>query len=210
MLEGHIPSVERAGQIASALDLEFYIGPPRVQENTAIDIPSSPPGPSRAMNQACLLARETAKRFERVAQELDRAGSTPGSTVAVRELRTAAGGGALDLDEAITGYVYFRTSWLRKYRLNPERCCIIGVTGESMEATHRGCLCCAEPRRSDREARGKAQERSLVASQRQSRLGSYSVARRSGRRGPSSLDRAHDALAQARQDSATRECLPHT
>ena len=29
MLEGHIPSVERAVQVAAAVGLEFYIGPPR-------------------------------------------------------------------------------------------------------------------------------------------------------------------------------------
>ena len=31
ILEGHIPSVERAAEVASALNLEFYIGPPRLK-----------------------------------------------------------------------------------------------------------------------------------------------------------------------------------
>ena len=58
-----------------------------------------------------------------------------GRPVPVRELQSAAGGGALDLDETVTGHVYFRTQWLKKHGLNPDRCCVIGVTGESMEPT---------------------------------------------------------------------------
>ena len=34
ILEGHIPSVERAAEVADALGLEFYIGPPREDEIT--------------------------------------------------------------------------------------------------------------------------------------------------------------------------------
>ena len=60
-----------------------------------------------------------------------------GRAIAVRELQAAAGGGALDLDETVTGYVYFRASWLRKHGLNPDRCSVIGVVGESMEPTLR-------------------------------------------------------------------------
>ena len=58
-----------------------------------------------------------------------------GRPVAVRELQSAAGGGVMDLDETETGHVYFRTQWLKKHGLNPDRCCVIGVTGESMEPT---------------------------------------------------------------------------
>ena len=60
-----------------------------------------------------------------------------GKAVPVRELRTAAGAGALDLDESIAKYAYFRTSWLRKHGLKPDRCCVIGVFGDSMEPTLR-------------------------------------------------------------------------
>ncbi len=58
-----------------------------------------------------------------------------GKAVAIRELQAAAGSGALVLDETVKGYVYFREEWLRKHRMNPEKCSVIGVTGESMEPT---------------------------------------------------------------------------
>ncbi len=61
--------------------------------------------------------------------------SGQGRAVPVRELQSAAGGGALDLDETVTGHVYFRTQWLKKHGLNPDRCSVIGVIGESMEPT---------------------------------------------------------------------------
>ena len=58
----------------------------------------------------------------------------------MRELQAAAGSGALDLDETVTGYVYFRADWLRRHQLDPSRCSVIGVMGESMEPTlTEGC-----------------------------------------------------------------------
>ena len=42
---------------------------------------------------------------------------------------------ALVLDETVNGHVYFREEWLRKHRINPEKCSVIGITGESMEPT---------------------------------------------------------------------------
>ena len=55
--------------------------------------------------------------------------------MAVRELVAAAGSGALNLDETVTGYVYFRVDWLRKHQIKSEECSVVGVTGESMEPT---------------------------------------------------------------------------
>ena len=56
----------------------------------------------------------------------------PGSRpVAVHQLQTAAGSGALDLDEAVTGYAYFHHEWLSRKGLDADRCSIIGVMGES-------------------------------------------------------------------------------
>ena len=44
ILEGHIPSIDRAAQVAAALDLEFYIGYPRPQVPVEIvDILGLPP-----------------------------------------------------------------------------------------------------------------------------------------------------------------------
>ncbi len=55
--------------------------------------------------------------------------------VPVRRLRTAAGSGALDLDEDVKAYAYFRQEWLSRHGLVAERCSIISVMGESMEPT---------------------------------------------------------------------------
>lgn len=61
--------------------------------------------------------------------------------VAISEhLKSAAGGGAMDLDETVTGYAYFREDWLKRHRLDPGKCRVIGVMGESMQPTlPEGC-----------------------------------------------------------------------
>ena len=61
--------------------------------------------------------------------------------VAVHRLQAAAGGGALDLDETVKSYAYFRHEWLSRQGLVADRCSIIGVMGESMEPTlPEGCV----------------------------------------------------------------------
>ena len=51
------------------------------------------------------------------------------------EVAAAAGIGASTYDETVTAKVPFRSSWLRRNRLNPRHCQIIGVRGTSMEPT---------------------------------------------------------------------------
>lgn len=54
----------------------------------------------------------------------------------------------LDLDETVKGPAHFRAEWLRKNRLNPGRCTVIGVSGESMEPTlPDGCSILVDPDR---------------------------------------------------------------
>ncbi len=61
--------------------------------------------------------------------------------VAVHRLQAAAGGGALELDETVKSYAYFRHEWLSRQGLVADRCSIIGVMGESMEPTlPEGCV----------------------------------------------------------------------
>ncbi len=67
----------------------------------------------------------------------------PGANpITVHRFDTAAGSGALDLDEStIKTYAYFRSEWLSRKGLIAERCAIIGVMGESMEpALPDGCV----------------------------------------------------------------------
>ena len=72
------------------------------------------------------------------AEVLELPGARP---IAVHRLQTAAGGGALDLDETVKGYAYFRSEWLSRKGLYADRCSLIGVVGESMEPTlPEGCV----------------------------------------------------------------------
>ena len=75
--------------------------------------------------------------------------------VAVHRLQAAAGGGALDLDETVKSYAYFRHEWLSRQGLVADRCSIIGVMGESMEPTlPEGCVILLDRnRRQRREGR---------------------------------------------------------
>ena len=43
LLDGHVPSIDRAEKIAAALGLEFYIGPPRVAAKPGSDVPDNQP-----------------------------------------------------------------------------------------------------------------------------------------------------------------------
>ena len=66
------------------------------------------------------------------------AGAKP---IVVHRLATAAGSGALDLDESIKTYAWFRSEWLSRKGLVAEKCSIISVMGESMEPTlPDGCV----------------------------------------------------------------------
>ena len=107
----------------------------------------------------------------RVADDLtdDQALSSPGTSpdirqlpgarpIAVHRLQTAAGSGALDLDEAVKSYAYFRHEWLSRHGLVAARCSIIGVMGESMEPTlPEGCVILL-----DRNQRRRREERIFV------------------------------------------------
>ena len=64
-------------------------------------------------------------------------GMPPGArSVGTREVEAAAGGGAVNLDEApVKGPVWFRRDWLDGHGIDPTRCVVISVRGESMEPT---------------------------------------------------------------------------
>lgn len=61
--------------------------------------------------------------------------------IGVHRFATAAGSGAMDIDESIKTYAYFRREWLRRKGLTAGKCSIIGVMGDSMEPTlPDGCV----------------------------------------------------------------------
>ena len=67
----------------------------------------------------------------------DDGGDPPGGRpVPMHELEVAAGGGAVDIDDApLRGRVWFRREWLDRRGLDPTRCVVIDVRGGSMEPT---------------------------------------------------------------------------
>ena len=60
---------------------------------------------------------------------------TEGDDVAISEVDTSAGAGAVVNDEKVTGHMTFPSQWLRNRGLRSAACRIIRVTGQSMEPT---------------------------------------------------------------------------
>ena len=48
LLDGHIPSIDRAEKIAAALGLEFYVGPPRDAAKPGSDVPDKQPADAQS------------------------------------------------------------------------------------------------------------------------------------------------------------------
>ena len=159
-----IPSVDRASEICRALGLEFYIGPPRHPENlrlgapegeTGLLTPARLPELERSVHTLARLVADAggdpipedlrpaladpdgpAPVYLVSADDLDGGSAPPGTRqIEVRELAVAAGGGALELDETVTSRLAFRRDWLERHQIDPTRCTVIGVKGESMEPT---------------------------------------------------------------------------
>ena len=53
----------------------------------------------------------------------------------VRELDAAAGVGTHVLSEGVAGRLWFPRDWLQRHGIDPARCSVIGVSGDSMEPT---------------------------------------------------------------------------
>ena len=78
---------------------------------------------------------------------------TGAKPIVVHRLATAAGSGALDLDESIKTYAWFRSEWLSRKGLVADQCAIIGVMGESMEpALPNGCVILIDRNRTRRRS----------------------------------------------------------
>ena len=159
VLDGHEPRVGRLAEICDVLDLELYVGPPRwidaVDAQHFRDLPVS-------MRRHLLSATHNLVRLtieaggdpippdlkpylaqrhhvHRFAHDTDDMPSQ-GSPVPVTKLSVIAGGGRETKQEAATGHVWFDRDWLHRHRLDPGRCVMIKVKGNSMEPTlPEGC-----------------------------------------------------------------------
>ncbi len=134
ILEGHIPSIERAAEVASALGLEFYVGPPR-------DIPSdksedSPPAWARsiiAQQKQIISHLPASEPIMMVAEDSPDYGLGNAMAPFARNVRAAAGSGEIVFEEATEFRFAFPRSILPKW-INPENLVCISARGDSMES----------------------------------------------------------------------------
>ncbi len=163
VLEGHSPSLARAGEIAKALGMKFYIGPPAPSDKSVLKaVVTQKDGLSAAQLGNLEVHTQGLVRLtvetggnpipddlrtvllgpDEVAEPGAVYDPVPSSNVVnlpgarpvdVRELSAAAGGGAETFDEKVAGCVWFRSDWLNANGLDPTQCVVIGVRGESME-----------------------------------------------------------------------------
>ena len=90
-----------------------------------LGLTDDPTPPSSRTNQVHAVA-DTKEKYE----------VDPDETIyRLDEVAAAAGSGAESYDETVTAKVPFRSSWLRRNRINPRHCHLIRVLGDSMEPT---------------------------------------------------------------------------
>ncbi len=141
--------------ICSALDLEIHVGPPRESSAPA---PSAPTEEADAIRQdlrreinavrseMAEALDEVISRLPRPAQGLDALAEPESGKVVefldpdaeicglpYRDIGGAAGPGAFVDDENVIKLIGFRRDWLRKHGINPDKCSLIDVLGNSME-----------------------------------------------------------------------------
>ena len=160
---GRVPSVERVRLLCQALGLEFYIGPPRESSTPVPSAPTEAADAIRqrfsnedlrreinaVRSEMAEALDEVISRLPRPAQGLD-ALAEPESGKVVEfpdpdpdaeicglpyrvNIGGAAGPGAFVDDENVIKLIGFRRDWLRKHGINPDKCSLIDVLGNSME-----------------------------------------------------------------------------
>ena len=173
VLEGHVPSIERAAEICHALGLEFYVGPARGRgrgggESAAArggqpenqrglsDVEKSVHGLVSAVLAAGGNPFPPNLRDETLTALVATHEAPPGTRpVDVVEFAAAAGGGTEIDSERVRGLAWFSRSWLDRLGLDATKCAIIRVRGESMEpALPDGCSIMFDRSRQDRREHG--------------------------------------------------------
>ena len=194
VLEGHVPSIDRAAEICEALDLEFHLGPAR---SDAPGRQEAPGGTKPKARRHGLGLGDVEKNLQGLVGAVVAAGGNPfppdlrddtlaalvathdappgARPVDVVEFAAAAGGGA-DIDsESVRGLAWFARSWLDRHGLDATRCAIIRVRGDSMEPTlPDGCSILF-----DRDRRARRKRAIYVV-----RTDGGIVVKRAARRGP--------------------------
>ena len=131
ILEGRPPSSRRLAEICKALGLEFYVGLPRMESGTRLDVAQIATQLERLASEARRLAASEREPPAKI-DDSDLYVSAPRY-----EVLAAAGPGAAIEDEVISGYLGFNKTWLREVGLMADRLAVIEVRGDSMEPTLR-------------------------------------------------------------------------
>ncbi len=161
VLEGRDTKAGRLVEICEALGLEFYVGPPREPSTPSPSAPTGAAKAIRqrfsnedlrreinaVRSEMAEALDEVISRLPRPVQGLD-ALAEPESGKVVEfpdpdaeicglpyrvNIGGAAGPGAFVDDENVIKLIGFRRDWLRKHGINPDKCSLIDVLGNSME-----------------------------------------------------------------------------
>ena len=132
ILEGRPPSSRRLAEVCNALDLEFYVGPRRLDQGVQ-------PNARQLADELDRLAYE-ARRIAQTAELGESAAVPEGAFVTAPrfEVLAAAGAGATVDQEVVKGHLAFTKKWLRDHGLMAEELAVIEVQGDSMEPTLHG------------------------------------------------------------------------
>ena len=145
VMKGHMPRLDSLIRIATVLEIDFHIDPTRSVE-TSPEISRSLGLPTGAtlkqvidkieqLTGEVVTSTEIIQEIRAVRDAVVPQESSSTRQVEVRELAAAAGGGAMELDETVRGYVAFRRDWLDRTTADPTQCTVISVTGDSMDPT---------------------------------------------------------------------------
>lgn len=129
ILEGRAPTSRRLAEVCEALDLEFYVGPPRLPQGARLDVRQL----ARELERLASEARRIDDESQRRPVEIEP--STTYVSAPLYEVLAAAGSGSPVDSETLKGFLGFNRSWVREQHLAAEHLAVIEVEGDSMEPT---------------------------------------------------------------------------
>ena len=133
ILEGRPPSSRRLAEVCKALDLEFYVGPPRSPEGSQFDVERLAKELERLASEARRIAAQ--QREERLQIDQKVVHSDAYISAPLYEVLAAAGGGSPVDSEVVRDYLAFNRTWVRDQQLMADELAVIEVQGDSMEPT---------------------------------------------------------------------------
>lgn len=164
VMRGQKPSIEKAAQICEALELEFYIGPPRRTKAQDDQNKTAPRMTDQPVLKSDLdrLKKEIREEIKRdllttlksdagLPGHLHTVGNNrlsapavhvvPRSTknseaIELMELDAATGGRLANLEDSVLGKpIWFRDTWIDRHKIDTDQSVVISVRGDCMDPT---------------------------------------------------------------------------